>query len=141
MRNLKKVSVYLYLTFTFLEMENRNRNIFYFFLFHLCFGELDFTYHDYDAGKFSIYRGSINGVQHLNVEARQIVALYNCYQSKIRKLIKVTSLFHKYETDFPDLCKVYSIGTSVQGRELWVLQITQGVNDIPKLRIRFQFEK
>ena len=60
MRDLKKVSAYLYLTFTFLEMENRNRNIFYFFLFHLCFGELDFTYHDYDAGKFSIYRGSIN---------------------------------------------------------------------------------
>ena len=52
----------------------------------------------------------------------------------------MTSLFHKYETDFPDLCKVYSIGTSVQGRELWVLQITQGVNDIPKLRIRFKPE-
>merc|ERR1712131_538291 len=81
------------------EMENRNRNFFYFFLFHFCSGELDFTYHDYDA---------------------------------------VTSLFHKYETDFPDLCKVYSIGTSVQGRELWVLQITEGVNDIPKLRIRFK---
>ena len=60
--------------------------------------------------------------------------------AKIRKPIKVTSLFHKYETDFPDLCKVYSIGTSVQGRELWVLQITQGVNDIPKLRIRFKPE-
>ena len=48
----------------------------------------------------------------------------------------MTSSFHKYETDFPNLCKVYSIGTSVQGRELWVLQITEGVNDIPKLRIR-----
>ena len=73
MRNLEKSSAYLYLTF--LEMENRNRNIFYFFLFHLCFGELDFTYHDYDAGKFSIYRGSINGVQHLNIESREIFAL------------------------------------------------------------------
>ena len=37
-------------------------------------------------------------------------------------------MFKQYETTHPSLAKVYSIGQSVQGKELLVLQITSGAD-------------
>lgn len=36
----------------------------------------------------------------------------------------LTSLLQAYAADFPEICRLYSIGQTVQGRELWVLKIT-----------------
>jgi len=38
------------------------------------------------------------------------------------------SIMEQFQTDFPDICQVYSIGTSVEGRELLVAKITDNVN-------------
>jgi hypothetical protein len=38
------------------------------------------------------------------------------------------AVFKQYETTHPSLAKVYSIGQSVQGKELLVLQITSGAD-------------
>ncbi len=39
----------------------------------------------------------------------------------------VEALFKKYEADNPNLAKLYSIGRSVQGRELYVLRLSSGL--------------
>jgi len=36
----------------------------------------------------------------------------------------LTSLLQEYADNYPDLCRLYSIGQSVQGRELWVMKIS-----------------
>ncbi len=38
------------------------------------------------------------------------------------------SIMEQFQTDFPDICQVYSLGTSVEGRELLVAKITDNVN-------------
>ncbi len=38
------------------------------------------------------------------------------------------SIMEQFQTDFPDICQVYSIGSSVEGRELLVAKITDNVN-------------
>ena len=47
---------------------------------------------------------------------------------------QVQDVFTQYETLHPSLAKLHSIGQSVQGRELWVLQITNGANQPRTLR-------
>ncbi len=37
---------------------------------------------------------------------------------------EIGALFAAYETAFPDLCRVYSLGTSVNGRDIWAIKIT-----------------
>lgn len=46
---------------------------------------------------------------------------------KYTKYDDLVKLFDNYEKTYPDRAKVYSIGKSVEGRELLVLQITEGV--------------
>ncbi|XP_013414480.1 carboxypeptidase D [Lingula anatina] len=41
---------------------------------------------------------------------------------------ELTQMLKDYERQFPTLCRVVSIGKSVQKRELWALQITDNVN-------------
>lgn len=43
----------------------------------------------------------------------------------------VQSLFAKLQNDFPQLAKIYTIGKSSQGRELLVLRISSGMNQVP----------
>ena len=47
----------------------------------------------------------------------------------------MTALLEFYATKYPSLCRLHSIGRSVQGRELWALKITSHPNvaaDKPK---------
>lgn len=48
-------------------------------------------------------------------------------------------LFNKLESSYPELAKVYSIGKSVEGRLLLVIQITQGVKDVHPERPAFKY--
>jgi len=52
--------------------------------------------------------------------------LYHSYEQAI-------DVFKKYESTYPNLAKSHSIGKSVQGRELLVLQISEGVQQPRKL--------
>ena len=44
----------------------------------------------------------------------------------------VYDLFTRLEKDYPDLARLYSIGQSVKGREIYVLRISSGMNKVPK---------
>jgi len=47
-------------------------------------------------------------------------------------------LMQKFEDDYPNLCKLENIGTSVQNRTIWVLKISNNINaDEPKPEILF----
>ncbi|CAH0713504.1 unnamed protein product, partial [Brenthis ino] len=48
-------------------------------------------------------------------------------------------LFNKLQTSYPELAKVYSIGKSVEGRQLLVIQITQGIKQIHPERPAFKY--
>ncbi len=41
---------------------------------------------------------------------------------------QIESLLLSYESAYPNLCQVFSIGQSVQGRDLWVIKISDNVN-------------
>ncbi len=41
---------------------------------------------------------------------------------------QIESLLLSYESAYPGLCQVFSIGQSVQGRDLWVIKISDNVN-------------
>ena len=43
----------------------------------------------------------------------------------------IESLFTKLQNDYPELAKLYTIGKSSQGRELYVLRISSGLNQVP----------
>ena len=58
---------------------------------------------------------------------------------KYRYYEEVVILFNKLESSYPDLAKVYSIGKSVEGRLLLVIQITQGVKDVHPERPAFKY--
>jgi murein tripeptide amidase MpaA len=48
---------------------------------------------------------------------------------------ETTFLIREMEKTFPDLVKLYTIGESVQGREMWVIQLSQNVShERPLLR-------
>ena len=47
--------------------------------------------------------------------------------SKYHSYEEAVATFQKYESQYPDLAKMHSVGKSVQGRDLLVLQITRGV--------------
>ena len=43
----------------------------------------------------------------------------------------VQTLFGKLQNDFPQLAKLYSIGKSSEGRQLFALRISSGLNQVP----------
>ena len=57
--------------------------------------------------------------------------------------------YHKYEAatklmqglvaDYPTLCSLYSIGKSVDNRELWVLRVTSDIENVPIMRPRVKW--
>ena len=47
--------------------------------------------------------------------------------SKYHSYEEALATFQKYESQYPDLAKMHSVGKSVEGRDLLVLQITNGV--------------
>jgi hypothetical protein len=65
----------------------------------------------------------------------RIEIIFNCFRSRsqsskeqLSKLRGFQAVFKQYETTHHSLAKVYSIGQSVQGKELLVLQITSGAD-------------
>lgn len=56
-----------------------------------------------------------------------------------RKYEDLVILFNKLQTSYPELAKVYSIGKSVEGRQLLVIQITQGIKQIHPERPAFKY--
>ena len=53
---------------------------------------------------------------------------------------EATSLLHDLVSANPSLCQLYSIGKSVESRELWVLRVTQGVDGkVPIMRPRVKW--
>ena len=61
----------------------------------------------------------LNGVSWSKDLATEDTNHYHSYE-------EARAVFREYETRHPDLAKLHSIGQSVQGRELLVLQITRG---------------
>ena len=48
---------------------------------------------------------------------------------------ETTNILRDFESQFPHLAKVYSVGKSVQGKEMWVIQLAQNVSvERPLLR-------
>ncbi|CAH2093466.1 unnamed protein product [Euphydryas editha] len=58
---------------------------------------------------------------------------------KYRKYDDLVTLFNKLESLYPELAKVYSIGKSVEGRQLLVIQITEGVKQTHPERPSFKY--
>ena len=52
--------------------------------------------------------------------------------SRYHNYTAVHELFSRLEREYPDLARLYSIGKSVQQRELYVLRISSGINEVPK---------
>ena len=49
--------------------------------------------------------------------------------SKYHSYEEALATFQNYESHYPDLAKMHSVGKSVEGRDLLVLQITRGVRE------------
>ncbi|XP_047538492.1 carboxypeptidase D-like isoform X1 [Vanessa atalanta] len=58
---------------------------------------------------------------------------------KYTKYDDLVTLFNKLEASYPELAKVYSIGKSVEGRRLLVIQISEGVKQIHPERPSFKY--
>jgi carboxypeptidase D len=55
------------------------------------------------------------------------------------KYKELVTLFNQLQRSYPDLAKVYSVGKSVEGRDLLVLQITKDVDGTHETRPRFKY--
>ncbi|XP_069356979.1 carboxypeptidase D-like isoform X2 [Maniola hyperantus] len=62
--------------------------------------------------------------------------IQNPRYSKYEDLV---TLFDKLQTSYPELAKVYSIGKSVEGRQLLVIQISEGVKNVNPDRPSFKY--
>ncbi|XP_045770817.1 carboxypeptidase D-like isoform X3 [Maniola jurtina] len=58
---------------------------------------------------------------------------------KYTKYEDLVTLFDKLQTSYPELAKVYSIGKSVEGRQLLVIQISEGVKNVNPDRPSFKY--
>lgn len=58
---------------------------------------------------------------------------------KYTKYDDLVTLFNELESLYPELAKVYSIGKSVEGRQLLVIQITEGVKQTHPERPSFKY--
>lgn len=58
---------------------------------------------------------------------------------KYTKYENLVTIFNKLEASYPELAKVYSIGKSVEGRELLVIQISEGVKQEHPERPSFKY--
>lgn len=83
-----------------------------------------------NSDNFIIYDGSAsafkNNSYRVTREPVEIELTYHDYDG-------LTSLLRNISARYPDLVQLYSIGTSVQGRQLWVAMISKDVNDKEKL--------
>ena len=43
---------------------------------------------------------------------------------------ELTKLLNRYTSEYPSISKLHSVGKSVQGRELWAIQITDKINEV-----------
>lgn len=59
--------------------------------------------------------------------------------SKYTKYVDLVSLYAKLEKEYPHLAKVHSIGESVEGRDLLVLEITKDVTEPHPDRPMFKY--
>lgn len=87
--------------------------------------------------------GALGEEQHSHPEAGHQDALTMSQNQQTREPIKIELTYHNYNemtdllknvsTRFPDLVRLYSIGTSAEGRQLWVALISNDVRDINTL--------
>lgn len=80
----------------------------------------------------------------LTIAKAQVSAVTNEDESFLKtsnytKYDQLGILFDKLESTYPDLAKLYSIGNSVEGRKLLVLQITQDVQNEHPERPAFKY--
>jgi len=96
----------------------------------------DFTIDNLSGNTLTLYLDAdeYNQVMHMGCSVRVIEI-----QSRVDALTKATgyttpddiaSLFAQYAETYPELCRVYTLGQSVQGRELWAIKITPAP-DVP----------
>ncbi|VVC87334.1 unnamed protein product [Leptidea sinapis] len=71
-----------------------------------------------------------------SIEDNDETFVLNPSYAKYNDLVK---LFDKLQSSYTDLAKVYSIGKSVEGRQLLVIQITKGVKEIHPDRPSFKY--
>ena len=51
----------------------------------------------------------------------------------------MTSLLQSYASEYPTICQLFSIGKSVQGRELWVVKIVDDLNEVAEDEPEFKY--
>jgi len=77
----------------------------------------------------------------LNIDYEILTPLSSLYNSKMSKSLndlyswnsyptypQYDSIMHKFETDYPNICKLVEIGTSVKGRKIYFLKISDSIN-------------
>ncbi len=66
------------------------------------------------------YDGDLNMLSNINIRDVQDWDFYPTYDAYV-------SMMQQFALDYPDICQVFSIGTTVQGRELLVARISDNV--------------
>ena len=75
---------------------------------------------------------SLSFVQTVRVKRTSAVSTNTLDLSRYHNYTLMHKLFTSLERDYPDLARLYSIGKSVQNRELFVLRVSSGMSSVPK---------
>lgn len=69
----------------------------------------------------------------LSEQENTVNTLWDTFASSYPRYNQTTELIHQMQKTWPNLVKVYSVGKSVAGRELWVIQLSNDVTGQRKL--------
>lgn len=62
------------------------------------------------------------------IEEDKLNEFWNIFSTSWPRYEKTTNVLHEMEQTFPENVKIYSIGKTVQDREMWVIKLSQDVS-------------
>ena len=77
--------------------------------------------------KLSIIIAEDDHSRHSDNVKSKLIQWWDILTSSYPRYNETTQLLHQMQSNFPNLVKVYSVGKSVEGKELWVIQLSQNV--------------